>query len=137
MPGTNVIVPAGTLATLDGIWRVVPITSIVLPPGDGYIVGGMNSTANGCLSSNVTQTVHPDIFFVDAAYGASGPVLTEPVTHSSATNGFYGPGFQIDGFGLATPFCFGDGSGLSACAGTSARAARAAPTAPAPAACWR
>lgn len=110
VPGTNVTIPAGTLATLDGIWRIVEIPPVVLAPGAGYIVGGMNSPANGCLSSNMAHSVHPDIAYFDATYG-SGPPLQRPTSHSSATEGFYGPGFQIDGQ-VGEPFCFGDGSTL-------------------------
>ncbi|MCB9914258.1 MAG: hypothetical protein H6828_03790 [Planctomycetes bacterium] len=106
---THVTIPSGTTATLDGHWRVVSIPPTQLLPGAGYIAGGMNGQNGECLTSNVTQTVHPDLVFVDATY-STGTTLNRPATHSSATSGFYGVGFQIGGVPPGA-FCFGDGSG--------------------------
>ena len=103
---TNVIIPAGAAAPLDGIWRTVDIQPTPLPAGTGYIVGGYNGPHNECLNLNVTQVVHPDINYVDATFSVLGAVLERPANFSAAVNGFYGVGFQIDtGGGGATPYC--------------------------------
>ena len=90
---TDVIIPAGSWAMLDGIWRVVSIAPTTLPPGNSYIVGGFNGRHSECLSFNVTQTVHPDLDFVDATFG--GTSFERPANRSRAVNGFYGVGFRI------------------------------------------
>jgi hypothetical protein len=98
--GTNVVIPSGAAAPLEGIWRTVAITPVTLPVGSGYIVGGYNGAHGECLSFNVTQTPHPSINFVDATFSGFGAVLERPANFSVAVNGFYGPGFQIgDGGG--------------------------------------
>jgi len=93
---TNVTIPAGTTATLDGIWRTVSIAPTLLPVGNGYIVGGYNGTHSECLSANVTQTVNPSIAYVDATFSGLNGIFERPSNFSSAVNGFYGCGFQID-----------------------------------------
>jgi hypothetical protein len=92
---THLIIPAGAVAALDGIWRVVDITPTTLPTGNGYIVGGYNGVHRKCLSGDVVQTVHPDLDFFDATYSLFGPSFERPTRRSSATNGFYGVGFQL------------------------------------------
>jgi hypothetical protein len=94
---TNVTIPAGTAATLNGGWRVVNITPTVLPIGSGYIVGGYNgSGSTDCLSFNVSQTVHPDITYIDATFSGINGIFERPTSFSAANNGFYGVGFTID-----------------------------------------
>lgn len=109
---TNVTVPMGTAAMLDGNWRVVDIPPTLLAPGNGYIVGGQNASHSECLSFNVSQTVHPDINFFDATYGGGVAPLERPTSFSGAINGFYGVSFQLGLNVPGTAFCFGDGSGL-------------------------
>src|SRR5689334_19481075 len=41
----SAIVPAGTLASLDGQFRTAGVAPIVLPPANGYIVGGQGFAA--------------------------------------------------------------------------------------------
>jgi len=93
---THVTIPAGNGAALDGIWRVVPITPTVLGPGAGYIVGGFNGAGqSSCLDFNVSQSVHPDLTYVDATFSSINGIFERPVNFSSANNGFYGVGFQV------------------------------------------
>lgn len=92
----SVIVPGGTAAPLDGQFRTVAITPLVLAPGAGYIVGGENSVSStDRLASNVTQTVDPRITFVDATFSNIGSGFTRPTSFSVATSGFYGPSFSV------------------------------------------
>jgi len=93
---THVTIPAGNAATLDGIWRVVPITPVQLPVGNGYIVGGYNGVHGECLSFNVTQVVNPAISYVDATFSGLNGIFERPSTFSGADNGFYGAGFQLE-----------------------------------------
>ena len=101
---TNVTIPAGTAATLEGIWRTVAITPTTLPVGSGYIVGGYNNFHSECLNFNVTQTVIPEITYIDATFSGFGATLERPINFSAADNGFYGVGFQV-GEGLGTKYC--------------------------------
>ena len=102
--GTNVTIPAGVAAALDGHWRVVPISPVTLPPGAGYIVGGYNGFHAECLTMNIAQTVHPDLNYIDATFSPLGAGLAAPTNFSIASSGFYGPGFMI-GDGLGTNYC--------------------------------
>ena len=90
------IMPSGTSASLDGIWRVLDVTDTVLGPGQGYIVGGYNgSNSTDRLAFNVTQTVDPSIAFVDATFSQSNGIFERPTNFSAADNGFYGPSFNV------------------------------------------
>ncbi len=96
---THVLIPFGTTATLDGIWRIVEITPAeLLLPGDGYIIGGYNGSGQSeCLSSDVDQTVHPNLAYFDATFALPSSRFDRPTMLSLADNGFYGVGFQIGG----------------------------------------
>jgi Domain of unknown function (DUF4082) len=92
----SVMIPDGTGAPLDGQFRTVDVTPFDLPAGDGYIIGGQNSTSNSeRLAFDVAQMVDPRINFVgptfDTAAGLNRPTTPAPV----ATTGFYGPSFSV------------------------------------------
>lgn len=90
------IMPAGTAASLDGIWRTLDISDIVLTPGSGYIVGGFNgANQSDRLAFNVTQTVDSRLSFVDATFSGINGIFERPTNFSGADNGFYGPSFNI------------------------------------------
>lgn len=93
---TSAVVPAGTAATLDGQWRVVPISPVNLTPGVGYIVGGYNGlNSTDRLAADVTHTfVDPAIRFIDATFSGANGIFERPTNFSSATTGFYGPSFN-------------------------------------------
>jgi hypothetical protein len=94
---TSVVVPAGTVAPLDGQYRMVALAlGLSLGVGDGYIIGGLNSSSSlDRLAGNVSHTVDPRIAYVDAVFsGTSG--FVRPVSFSSATTGFYGPMFAAE-----------------------------------------
>ena len=89
-------VPAGTLATLDGQFRVISIPALVLTPGVGYIVGGENFVENGeRLAFDVDHVLDPRVLFFDATFSNLGSGFTRPTSFSVAETGFYGPGFSV------------------------------------------
>jgi len=89
---TSVLVPAGTVAPLDGQYRVADIPDILLPVGTGYIIGGENfSTSDDRLVANAVQVVDPRIHYVDATYSLIGSGFVQPTHVSIATTGFEGP----------------------------------------------
>jgi len=91
----SVVIPSGTAATLDGIWRIVDIPDVVLQVGAGYVVGGYNgASSTDVLKANTSQTVAPQITFVDAMYSETGLGFVRPDQFSIATSGFYGPSFN-------------------------------------------
>ena len=93
----SILVPAGTTAPLDGQYRMVAITPIVLGIGDGYIVGGENFANNTeRLAFNVTMTVDPRITFFDATFSGVGSGFVRPTEFSVAETGFFGPMFAVD-----------------------------------------
>jgi hypothetical protein len=100
----SVLVPAGMVGTLDGQFRVISIPSLILPVGNGYIVGGQNfSTNTERLAFDVTQTVDPRITYVDATFSALDSGFVRPTNFSAAVTGFYGPGFSVLPAGPAVP----------------------------------
>lgn len=89
-------IPAGTAAPLDGLWRYVSITPVNLAPGQGYIIGGYNGSGHADrLAFDVTQTVIPEIRFIDATYADINAGFVRPTLFSGAVNGFYGPSFTL------------------------------------------
>jgi hypothetical protein len=93
---TSTAVPSGVGAAVDGQFRTVGITALVLPIGTGYIVGGENFSNSGDrLAFNVSQTVDSRINFVDATFSNIGSGFARPTNFSSATTGFYGPSFAV------------------------------------------
>ena len=100
---THLTIPAGTTATLDGIWRIVKITPTELVPGESYIVGGYNGSQHTeCISFNVEQTVQPDLNYVDATFARITGLFERPTSFAAAFNGIYGVGFQIGGSPVPT-----------------------------------
>ncbi len=101
----SVVIPAGTGAELNGIWRSVAIDPIELAPGKGYTVGGVNNVqSSDRLALNVDLTfVNRSIDPGAAMFGSINSGFVRPTSVSGALNGFYGPGFQI---GDGQPDCF-------------------------------
>ena len=88
----SMVVPNGTTGTLIGLYRTASITPITLNPGTGYVVGGENfGTSADRLASNVSQTVDPNIVYVNARFSNIGSGFVDPTQTSIATTGFYGP----------------------------------------------
>jgi hypothetical protein len=108
---TSVDIPAGTVAPLDGIWRVVKVEPFVLLPDDGYTVGGfMGFGTSDRLALSVDQSVHEAIDFVAATFAPINGGFQRPTSVSGAANGFYGPSFQftlVPAPGTAVPLLAG------------------------------
>jgi hypothetical protein len=95
---TSVTVPGGTIASLDGIYRMMPVTPVTLAPG-AYTIGGSNFvTSTDRLVENVIQSVDPRITYVDGVYGVLNMGFLQPTNVDPANTGLYGPMF-----GVATP----------------------------------
>jgi len=92
----SLILGAGTAEALDGQYRMAAISPIVLAPGSGYIMGGLNSTAStDRLAFDVGMTVQAPINFVDATFSNITSNLERPTVFSAATTGFFGPMFSF------------------------------------------
>lgn len=96
---TSDILPGGTAATLDGIWRIIDVADVVLTVGNGYIVGGYNgNTSTDVLKYDVNDTVASQLTFVDATFSNINGNFERPTNFSAAVSGFYGPSFNyVDG----------------------------------------
>ncbi|MHC5007812.1 MAG: DUF4082 domain-containing protein [Planctomycetota bacterium] len=93
----SVVIPAGTGADLvDGIWRTIEISAIVLEPGEGYTVGGYNGAFSlDRLAYGVDQELHAAITYVAGTYSGMNGLFELPTTLSAGQPGLYGPGFQL------------------------------------------
>ena len=104
----DVLVPAGVAAPLDGQFRTVSIPPLSLAAGNGYIVGGLNSTTNterlACGNPSISsicfgtmsQTLDPRVNYVAATYSDPSATFTRPaLVNPGTTQGFYGPGFSV------------------------------------------
>jgi hypothetical protein len=102
---TSILVPAGTVASLNGVYRMVSIADLILPVANGYIIGGENfDTSGDRLAADVTQTVDSRLGFVDATFSSPlGSGFTRPTLSSVATDGFYGPMFAAASASVPEP----------------------------------
>jgi hypothetical protein len=100
---TSALIPAGAAAGLDGMFRFVLVTPVVLPVGNGFVVGGENFAANtdrlacgsgGSCDGLLAQTLDPRLSFVNATFSLIGTGFTDPTNFSGAHEGFYGPSFS-------------------------------------------
>lgn len=104
----TIVAPAGTVAPLDVQYRMMPIAPLGLAPGDGYIIGGLDSSQNpertacggqvlgGPCGAPLSQTVDPLITFVDATAALVGTGFQRPtIVVAPGSVGFYGPMFAL------------------------------------------
>lgn len=101
---TSAMIPAGATAGLDGMFRFVLVTPVVLSVGNGYVVGGENfatntdrlacGTGGGLCDGLLMQTLDPRLSFVNATFSNIGSGFTDPTKFSAAHEGFYGPSFS-------------------------------------------
>jgi len=91
-----VVIPAGSEATLDDIWRRIDVTPVEIGVNEGYIVGGFNGADQpDCLLFDADQTVDSRIAYVDAVFSDFATSLERPTKFSTAETGLYGPSFMI------------------------------------------
>jgi hypothetical protein len=101
---TSALIPAGTAAGLDGMFRFVSVTPVLLAAGNGYIVGGENFANNidrvacgtgpgGPCDGLLVQVLDPTVVFVNASFSTAAG-FQRPTILSSAHEGFYGPSFS-------------------------------------------
>lgn len=96
-PLATAIIPAGTAATLDGFFRFVPISPVVLTPGLEYIVG---SSSPGELATSFwgdNGTVDPRVTVIEARYSPewAGFAFPELTDSNSAGGALLGANLQI------------------------------------------
>ena len=93
---TSAVIPSGVGAALDGQFRTVAVTPLVLSVGNGYIVGGLNFSNSGDrLAANVVHIVNPNLRYIDATFSPFTAIFGRPTNFSVATTGFYGPSFSV------------------------------------------
>ena len=99
---TSALIPVGTAVGLDGMFRFVSVTPLILPAGNGCIVGGANFATNidrlacgtgGACDGLLVQVLDPRVMFVNATFSAAAG-FQRPSILSSAHEGFYGPSFS-------------------------------------------
>ncbi|MCP9468693.1 MAG: VPLPA-CTERM sorting domain-containing protein [Nitrospira sp.] len=91
-PLTTVIIPAGTDATLDGFFRFVPISPVVLTPGVEYLVGASSPGELATSFFGDNGVVDPRVTVIEARYssewtGFAFPELTDSTSAGGALLG--------------------------------------------------
>jgi hypothetical protein len=102
---TSVLIPAGAVAPLDGMFRFELVAPVTLPVANGYVVGGENFAVNtdrlacgsgGSCDGLLAQTLDPRLAFVNATFSLIGSGFVDPINFSVAHEGFYGPSFSAE-----------------------------------------
>jgi len=93
----STLIPAGTAAALDGIWRVVPVQYITLPVGNGYTAGGLNyaTSTDRVAGGYLNHVLDQRIAYGESRYSPFGGQLQRPTLPSAGFQGLYGPGFNV------------------------------------------
>ncbi|MCP9450590.1 MAG: DUF4082 domain-containing protein [Nitrospira sp.] len=91
-PLATAIIPAGTDATLDGFFRFVPVSPVVLTPGIEYVVGSFSRGELGTSFFGDNGAVDPRVTLIEARYssewaGFAFPELTDSTSAGSALLG--------------------------------------------------
>ena len=111
---SSAVVAQGTADPLDGLFRTILITPVILMPGTNYIVGGQNfSTNSEQLAFGVSPTTISSIAFVRGEFSNANGIFEEPTNPTGVSNCCWGPSFSVSnvpepsvvtlcGFGLIT-----------------------------------
>lgn len=96
-PLATAIIPAGTDATLDGFFRFIPISPVVLTPGVEYIIG---SSSPGELATSFfgdNGTVDPRVTVIEGRYSSewTGFAFPELTDSNSAGGALLGANLRI------------------------------------------
>jgi hypothetical protein len=95
---TSALVAQGTTDPLDGLFRTIAITPLILAPGTGYIVGGQNFNANTeQLAFGVTPTTVSSISFVAGQFSNIDGIFERPTNPTGVPTCCWGPSFSITG----------------------------------------
>ena len=102
---TSALIPAGVAAPLVmGNWREVQITPIMLNPGNGYVVGGLNfdtstdrvACANGGICGGpIVLNLNPALQFVNGTFSDLNIGFAEPTHFTAAQQGLFGSSFSV------------------------------------------
>ncbi len=95
-PLLNVTMPTGTVATLIGSYRFLPVTPLVLSAGSTYVIGALYPVQSG---DNVvffaSGGVSSDLTFIESRSTplSAAPIFAYPNANPDADNGVFGPNF--------------------------------------------
>lgn len=95
----SAIVQAGTTDPLDGLFRTVAITPLILSPGS-YTVGGMYYAKGDQADYGVVPTTKSNIVFVGGVYSGTDAMFERPTVSTLVTDCCWGPSFSDS---VATP----------------------------------
>lgn len=120
-------VGAGTVAPLNGFYRMASISGVSLTAGNIYYVGSVNGIDNdGWLQDPSSLVAAPEITYLSRQFEFSGGGLVFPDLAGSGSTGYFGGNFE---FGTSTVPEPGSllmlGSGVLAAAGAFRRKFRA------------
>ncbi len=95
-PLLNVTMPTGTVATLIGSYRFLPVTPLVLSAGSTYVIGALYPVQSGDnVVFGASGGVSSDLTFITTRTGnfLPNPVFAYPHVISGGANGVFGPNF--------------------------------------------
>lgn len=95
----SAIIQAGTTDPLDGVFRTVAITPLVLSPG-AYTVGGLYFARGDQADYGVVPTTKPNVSFVGGVYSGIDATFERPTVSTLVANCCWGPSFSDS---VATP----------------------------------
>ncbi len=97
-------VPAGTVAPLNGYYRMEAISGVSLTAGSVYYVGSVNGIDNdGWLQDPSTLIAAPEITYLSRQYEFSNGSLVFPDLAGSGTTGYFGGNFEFGGSSVPEP----------------------------------